>query len=69
MKKQDSALIMFVFDFWLSKEQRKQSFVNSVTFIVVNHHMETLKTGGIESGNYSVLSVDSKYNQLLVGAR
>ncbi|XP_027036875.1 semaphorin-5A-like [Pocillopora damicornis] len=31
--------------------------------------METLKTGGIESGNFSVLSVDSKYNQLLVGAR
>ncbi|RMX51787.1 hypothetical protein pdam_00011638 [Pocillopora damicornis] len=40
-----------------------------VHFEVVNHHMETLKTGGIESGNFSVLSVDSKYNQLLVGAR
>ena len=54
--------------FWQLKGSKVLS-INSVTFVVVNHHMETLKTGGIESGNYSVLSVDGKYNQLLVGAR
>ncbi|XP_058964433.2 semaphorin-5A isoform X3 [Pocillopora verrucosa] len=35
----------------------------------IRPHLETLKTGGIKIGNFSVLSVDIKYNHLLVGAR
>lgn len=43
--------------------------INSVTFPDIRPHLETLKTGGIKIGNYSVLSVDINYNRLLVGAR
>ncbi|PFX24559.1 Semaphorin-5B [Stylophora pistillata] len=38
-------------------------------FEEVKFHLETLKTGGIKSGNYSVLSVDSENDHLLVGAK
>ena len=35
----------------------------------IKNHLETLDTRGIESGSYSLLSIDGKYNQLLVGAK
>ena len=35
----------------------------------IKSHVETLNAKGKESGSYSLLSIDEKYNHLLVGGK